>query len=241
MYFLKGPSGQVLPSYGSSGTREKIMKTINYELNLPLVENVYANLGVSGEEDFKVIFEDSDYLIGNLGTVISLKGDSPYKLTTKSKKYHQVSLQLNEGKTAKAEYVHRLVAMHFIPRYRKEAKHVNHKDGRPSNNQQSNLEWVTPQENMKHAIDTGLMFSREAVYEIYDEDGNFVNEAFGATGLRAIWGDNYQDKSYYNRVSKKEPHKGLTAKRVGTVGEIYGEEGARVMFHYLDGKGIEEL
>ena len=54
--------------------------------------------------------------------------------------------------------VHRLVAQTYIenPSHR---PHVNHIDGCKSNNDPSNLEWVTHAENMAHAARMGLMFS----------------------------------------------------------------------------------
>jgi hypothetical protein len=45
-------------------------------------------------------------------------------------------------------YVHRLVALHFIPNNDPLHKTiVNHIDGNKLNNNVSNLEWVTPREN----------------------------------------------------------------------------------------------
>lgn len=50
--------------------------------------------------------------------------------------------------------VHRLVARAFVAGYR-EGLHVNHKDLNPTNNHHSNLEWVTPLENVRHATANG--------------------------------------------------------------------------------------
>lgn len=55
-----------------------------------------------------------------------------------------------------AFYVHRLVALSFIPNTENKPE-VNHIDGNRNNNHVSNLEWTTRQENMDHGFRTGLI------------------------------------------------------------------------------------
>jgi len=53
--------------------------------------------------------------------------------------------------------IHRLMAHAFIPNPENKAE-VNHIDGNKTNNNLSNLEWVTKSENQQHAYDIGLKF-----------------------------------------------------------------------------------
>lgn len=73
--------------------------------------------------------------------------------TCKDGKYLRVSYTVNHKQ--KQVYVHRLVAMTFVPNP-DDLPEVNHIDGNTRNNAASNLEWVTRQENANHAIRTGL-------------------------------------------------------------------------------------
>lgn len=67
--------------------------------------------------------------------------------------YHRVTL-CRKGQ-AKKYYVHRLVAITFIPEGYKEHLQVNHKNSIRDDNHYRNLEWVTPQENTAHGITFG--------------------------------------------------------------------------------------
>lgn len=66
--------------------------------------------------------------------------------------YNYVQLNKN-GKTVK-HYIHRLIGMHFIanPGHHKQ---INHKDLNKRNNHIDNLEWVTPGQNVRHAVENG--------------------------------------------------------------------------------------
>lgn len=52
----------------------------------------------------------------------------------------------------KDAYIHRLVAEYFCEGKTYARNQVNHIDGNKKNNNYTNLEWVTNQENMNHAV-----------------------------------------------------------------------------------------
>lgn len=98
------------------------------------------------------------YEISNYGRVLSLpKGDGNGNRTRilklevcikSSTSYHRVSLCKNSKVTK--FLVHRLVAQVFIENPLQKPM-VNHIDNNGTNNQVSNLEWVTGKENMQHS------------------------------------------------------------------------------------------
>ena len=78
-------------------------------------------------------------------------------------------------------YIHRILALMFIPNPENKPN-VNHKDGNTFNNNLNNLEWVTQSENIKHAIETGLMNNNKKSYsKIYqlELDGTIIKEING--------------------------------------------------------------
>lgn len=122
----------------------------------------WRNMPVEGFED---VYAISDYgrialLIGNVrrpaGSILN-----PYKYTPKRngiKKYFMINLNY-KGKKKLGNYVHRLVALAFIPTEDMTLT-VNHMDGNGFNNFYKNLEWVTIIENNDHALANGLIDNR---------------------------------------------------------------------------------
>lgn len=85
--------------------------------------------------------------------------------------YDKINLVDKHG-NMKQFRVHRLIASCFIPNG-KNLPQVNHKNGIKTDNRVVNLEWVTPQENIKHAIQHGFRgvrssdkLSQEEIQEI---------------------------------------------------------------------------
>ena len=99
--------------------------------------------------------EENRYICSNYAEVYDLKLNRYVSISNfcNPKLYCSVSLRTNSG-LFKSVLLHRLVAMLFIPG--DWSLQVNHKDGHKNNCYYYNLEWVTPLENLVHAIQTGL-------------------------------------------------------------------------------------
>ena len=111
----------------------------------------------------------TDYEVSDIGFIRNIKTGRMLSGSHDSRGYKTVSIYL--GKKLYTKKVHRLVAEAFIPNPENKPT-VNHKDGNKENNDITNLEWATHQENIDHAIKTGLrdINGINAVSNIYTEN-----------------------------------------------------------------------
>ena len=96
------------------------------------------------------------YLVSDDGSMRKLGGKGLKKTNRSTAGYRQISCY------SQTFLVHRVIWEAFhgeIP----EGLQINHIDGNKANNSLSNLELVTPAENMRHAVQTGLKAARRCV------------------------------------------------------------------------------
>lgn len=106
------------------------------------------------------------YRISNFGRVLSVGRVIYFAKVSKLQSYDRIrkptlagagyhALCLCKNGVNKRQYVHRLVAMAFIPNPNN-YKTVNHKNGIKTDNRAENLEWLSQSDNHRHAYSIGL-------------------------------------------------------------------------------------
>lgn len=95
------------------------------------------------------------YYVSNYGRIYSKFTNSLIAPRFIGRGYLIVTLRTKDNNAIDI-LVHRLVMMTFEPIPNHEDFQVNHKNGIKTKNSYSNLEWVTQEENMKHAYQLGL-------------------------------------------------------------------------------------
>ena len=138
------------------------------------------------KEEWKTIESCQGYEVSNTGKVRNKKTGRILK-QNKRRGYPFVVL-MNSKNEKKDYYVHRLVALAFIPNP-SGFPQVNHRDGNKNNNSVENLEWCTARMNIQHACELGLIDHYKIPVVQIDKQGNIVNvfgsmtEAFMITGI----------------------------------------------------------
>jgi hypothetical protein len=88
--------------------------------------------------------------------------------------YRTIPFYSFEKKKTLMRYQHRLVAEYFVDGA---GEQVNHKDGDRTNNNHSNLEWVSAKDNIAHGIQTGKINQKGRCVFRPLEDCDLVNIA----------------------------------------------------------------
>jgi len=127
---------------------------------------------------------ENEYIISNFGIIKRLHSDEIVKQKIKNN-YYYVRLSSYESEFR----VHRLVAQTFIKNITDKKIFVNHKNGNKLDNCVDNLEYVTPSENVKHAVENGLQKLTSKRIGQFDKNGilikeyTSINEACKETGI----------------------------------------------------------
>lgn len=108
---------------------------------------------------WKIMQEFPDYAVSDAGLVMRVaggRGTYPgrlLKLRRSEQGYLRVAFRKNKIQVLGS--VHRLVLTAFVGKS-PDGMECNHENGVKSDNRLENLKWVTPKQNMQHAIRTGL-------------------------------------------------------------------------------------
>lgn len=163
-------------------------------------------------ELFKIIREFPQYQISNLGNI---KNKNNKILVVGKRKSNSGYIQVRLSKNGKYyyRYLHRLLAEAFI-KNNNNYRTVNHIDGNKLNNKLNNLEWVSDEQQQRHAFLTSLKrngksFTKEQLYNIYD--------------------------LYYKKNIKPRKIADILSRPFGTIRKIcYGERCADILREYRD-------
>lgn len=104
-----------------------------------------------------VIGYEEYFQINENGELYSKRTNKILKQHISKKGYVTVATKIGGRKGKSVCFkIHILVAKAFIPNPLNLTE-INHKDGNKQNNKKTNLEWVTPSQNIQHAVNTGLL------------------------------------------------------------------------------------
>lgn len=150
-------------------------KSISMQLAYEIDNDLYLENAIEewrSLNDYLGDILNSDIQVSNLGNLRNnTKGTIIKGNLQKKSGYIHDDLWLRSG-NSKTFKRHRLVLIAFAYRDDYNSMYVNHKNSIKHQNWLSNLEWITPRHNTRHAMDTGLL-SKEKRHIQYD----FLDEA----------------------------------------------------------------
>lgn len=96
------------------------------------------------------------YIVSNHGNVKCLRNGSEYPIKARIDRAGYLTVRLSKNGQTNTKYVHRLVAIAFVPNHMNKPI-INHRNGSKLDNSPYNLEWVTHAENIQHAYNLKLI------------------------------------------------------------------------------------
>ncbi|CQR09388.1 TPA: NUMOD4 domain-containing protein [Yersinia enterocolitica] len=203
-------------------------ETVTKNHEVAALEQVTLTADLAGEEWRAVTVPgfELDYQVSSLGRIKSMarytRGGKRRFLNTriltgKIDRYGYRTVNLS-AKGVRVFFLHRLVALAFIDNLRS-LPQVNHKDGNKLNNCALNLEWVTHQQNIQHAVLTGLNKSQGANNKQFKGLIESTNTLTGARrifcGKKALIESGFDHGAVYSVINgRTKTHKGFHFKRL---------------------------
>ena len=172
---------------------------------------------------------DNIYSISNIGSIKNNFSGHHLSQNRIDGAGYKTARLINKSGKYKNEKLHRLVALNFVDGY-SDTLEVNHKDCNKLNNIYTNLEWITHQENIKHAVVNNLItyknledhhlavLNNSIVHEfckLYEDNNTTVTEFAEEHSLSPSTLENILSGKTWIEISKN-----YNLERKGSVGEL---------------------
>lgn len=141
------------------------------------------------------------YLINKTGVLVSIKANGSHKvIKPRTDRAGYATVRLSKDGNTKTYYLHRLIAQIFISNEHNKT-HINHKNGKKTNNWYENLEWVTHSENIQHAYNKSLI--KKKAKAVFDKCANRTYK--NSKEAAEVYGINHNTlRGYLNGQIKKQ-------------------------------------